>query len=393
MSRLPACVGDFRELARRRLPKELFDYVDGGSFSETTLRSNMRDFGRLMFRQRLLVNVASRSTATTILGSDAALPLAIAPTALSGILVPGGTGEIAAARAAERAGIPFTLGVLSIASIEQVRSATTRPFWFQTKPYRDRGLLRSLFDRALAADCSALILTTDGQVLSQHYRGVRNGFGNPRIIRLDNFMDYARHPRWSLASLVRRTRARLGNLEHLDATRGFWETMGWVSEQLDPALQWRDLGWIRENWPRRLLIKGILDPKDAEEAIAVGADAISVSNHGGNQLDGAPSTIDALPRVVDAVRGRVEVLLDGGVRSGQDVAKALALGARACLLGRAHLYGLAARGERGVSAVLEIIGRELDVTMALVGARNVAEISPEILLRETAARTAVSRGA
>jgi L-lactate dehydrogenase (cytochrome) len=355
--------------------------MDGGSFAETTLRANADDFGRYRFRQKVLANVGDRSLETTILGLPSSMPLVIAPTALSGIMVPGGVGEIEAARAAKKAAIPYTLGVLSLASLEEVRDAIKVPFWLQTKPLRDRGFMRSLFDRALAAGCPALVVTVDGQVLSQHYRGVRNGFGNPRAVRLDNFHEFACRPGWSLASVMRGTRLRLGNLQGGGVPKGFWEAMGWVSGQLDPAMEWRDLAWFRDNWPGKLVIKGVLDPQDAQEAVAIGADAISVSNHGGNQLDGAPSTIAALPKIVEAVKGRIEVFLDGGVRSGQDVVKALALGARACLIGRAHLYGLAAQGEKGVSAILEMLRREIDVTMALTGVRTIKDISPDILWR------------
>jgi L-lactate dehydrogenase (cytochrome) len=372
------CLEDLRRLAMRRAPRAIFDYVDRGSYDETTLRANRADLDALKLRQRVMIDVDRRSLSTTMLGQPVAMPVALAPTGLTGIMH--ADGEILAARAAQAFGVPFTLSTVSICSIEAVRAALEAPFWFQLYVMRDRGFAASLIERARAAQCSALMLTADLQVQGQRHRDIKNGLTVPPKLTLRNVLDIAGKPRWALGML--RTRHRgFGNLAgHIPGGgKGLTTLSQWIASQFDPSLSWKDVAWVRSLWPGKLIVKGILDPEDARAAVDAGADAVVVSNHGGRQLDGAPSSIAALPHVAEAVCGRCEVWFDSGVRSGQDVLKALALGASAALIGKAFLYGLGAMGERGVATVLELIRKELDVSMALTGTRRVQDIGPQVL--------------
>lgn len=374
-------IADLRALARRRVPRAFFEYADRGSYDETTLHENRRALDRLQLRQRVMQDVDNRSLATTIIGSPVSMPLAIAPTGLTGLQH--GSGEIHGARAAAQAGIPFCLSTMSICSIEQVHAASDTPFWFQVYVMRDRGFTRELIQRARAADCSALMLTADLTVQGQRHREIKNGLSVPPKITLRNLFDIASKPRWAWHVLQAPSRS-FGNLEgRIGGADSLTTLAQWIANQFDPTLNWNDLAWIRELWPGKLIIKGILDPEDARLAVAHGVDAIVVSNHGGRQLDGAPGCIDALPSIVDAVDGRIEVLFDSGITSGQDLLKALALGARAGLIGKAFLYGLGAGGQSGVAQAIELIRRELSVTMALTGQRDAAYISPDIIWRRT----------
>lgn len=372
-------IADLREIARRRVPRAFFEYADRGSYDEVTLRENRRAFERLQLRQRVMQNVDHRSLGTTILGSPVSMPLAIAPTGLTGLQH--GSGEILGARAAAEAGIPFCLSTVSICSIEQVRAASDTPFWFQVYVMRDRGFTRELIRRARAAQCSALMLTADLTVQGQRHREIKNGLSVPPKVTLRNAFDIMSKPRWVWNVLKAPSRS-FGNLDgRIQGADSLTTLAQWIANQFDPTLNWNDLAWIREEWPGKLIIKGILDPDDARLAVEHGVDAIVVSNHGGRQLDGAPATIDVLPSIVDAVAGRIEVLFDSGITSGQDLIKALALGARAGLIGKAFLYGLGANGQQGVTQAIELIRRELSVTMALTGQRDASRISHDILWR------------
>jgi len=374
-------IADLRALARRRVPRAFFEYADRGSYDEATLHENRRALDRLQLRQRVMQDVDNRSLATTIIGSPASMPLAIAPTGLTGLQH--GSGEIHGARAAAQAGIPFCLSTMSICSIEQVHAASDTPFWFQVYVMRDRGFTRELIQRARAADCSALMLTADLTVQGQRHREIKNGLSVPPKITLRNLFDIASKPRWAWHVLQAPSRS-FGNLEgRIGGADSLTTLAQWIANQFDPTLNWDDLAWIRELWPGKLIIKGILDPEDARLAVTHGVDAIVVSNHGGRQLDGAPGSIDVLASIVEAVDGRTEVLFDSGITSGQDLLKALALGARAGLIGKAFLYGLGAGGQGGVAQAIELIRRELSVTMALTGQRDAAHISPDILWRRT----------
>jgi len=372
-------IADLRALARKRVPRAFFEYADRGSYDETTLHENRRALDRLQLRQRVMTNVDDRSLATTILGEPVTMPLAIAPTGLTGLQH--GSGEILGARAAAEAGIPFCLSTMSICSIEQVRAACDAPFWFQVYVMRDRGFTRELIRRARAARCSALMLTADLTVQGQRHREIKNGLSVPPRVTLRNLIDIASKPRWIWHVLKAPSRS-FGNLEgRIGGADSLTTLAQWIASQFDPTLNWDDLAWIREEWPGKLIIKGILDPEDARLAVQHGVDAIVVSNHGGRQLDGAPATIDVLPSIVEAVDGRTEVLFDSGITSGQDLLKALALGARAGLIGKAFLYGLGANGQQGVTQAIELIRRELSVSMALTGQRDAARIPREILWR------------
>jgi len=371
------CIEDLRELSRKRVARAIFDYVDRGSYSEATLRANREDLERLLLRQRVGIDVDKRSTRTTMLGQDVAMPCALAPVGLTGLNW--ADGEMLAARAAERFGIPFTLSTMSICSIEDVASAVTRPFWFQLYVMRDRGFAASLIERAKAAGCSALVLTLDLQIQGQRHRDLKNGLAVPPRLTLGTALDVMTKPAWAL-NVLRGKRKSFGNLEgRIPDAKSLTTLSQWIAGQFDPTLSWKDVEWVKSLWGRKLVLKGILDAEDAKIAAQSGADAIVVSNHGGRQLDGAMSSIRALPEVVAAAGDRTEVWLDGGIRSGQDVLRALALGARSTLIGRAFVYGLGAMGEAGVTRALEIIQRELDVTMALCGLRDVREASPAIL--------------
>jgi len=371
------CIEDLRQIARRKVPRAFFDYAEAGSYSQETLRSNRTDLERLKLRQRVLVDVDKRDLSTTLLGEKVSLPLALAPIGLCGMQH--GDGEILACRAAQAAGIPFTLSTMSICSIEDVAEATKKPFWFQVYVIRDRGFIRELIARAAAAKCSALVLTLDLQILGQRHCDIKNGMTVPPEIKLGNLMDIATKPAWAL-SILKGKRKTFGNLAgHVKGMENVNSLAQWTASQFDPTLNWKDVEWIKSLWPGKLILKGIMDLEDARLAAKSGADALIVSNHGGRQLDGAPSSISALPRIAEAVGNEIEVMVDGGIRSGQDVLRALALGARGVMIGRAYAYGLGAMGEAGVTRALEIIRKELDVTMALCGLRDVRQASPAIL--------------
>jgi L-lactate dehydrogenase (cytochrome) len=371
------CIEDLRHTAHRKVPRAFIDYAEAGSYSEQTLRANRADLERITLRQRILCDVAARSTATTILGEPAALPLALAPIGLCGMQH--GDGEILACRAAQRAGIPFTLSTMSICSIEDVAAAVDKPFWFQLYVMKDRGFIRSLIERAAAAKCSALVLTVDLQVLGQRHNDIRNGLSVPPELRINNLIDIATKPAWAM-SVLRGKRKTFGNIAgHIQGMDNVNSLSVWISRQFDPALNWKDVEWIKSLWPGKLILKGILDVEDARIAARTGAAALVVSNHGGRQLDGAPSSITALPAIADAVGSEIEIMFDGGIRSGQDIARALALGARSCMIGRAYVYGLGAAGEAGVARAIEIMRNELDVTMALMGVTSVAEIDRRVV--------------
>src|SRR5499427_4608101 len=371
------CIEDLRRLAHRKVPGAFIDYAESGSYAEQTLRANRADLERITLRQRVLCDTANRSTKTTILGEPVALPLALAPIGLCGMQH--GDGEILSCRAAQGAGIPFTLSTMSICSIEDVAAAVAKPFWFQVYVMKDRGYIRALIERAAAAKCSALVLTVDLQVIGQRHRDIKNGMTVPPQIRLSNLIDIATKPAWAL-SVARGKRRTFGNIAgHYPGMSSVTVLSKWVAEQFDPTLTWKDVEWIKSLWPGKLVLKGILDVEDARIAAKSGAAALVVSNHGGRQLDGAPSSISALPRVVEAVGDVIEVMFDGGIRSGQDVVRALAYGARACMIGRSYIYGLGAGGEAGVAAAIDILARELDVTMALCGVKSVRDIDRSVI--------------
>jgi len=371
------CIDDLREMAKRRVARAIFDYVDCGSYSESTLRANRADLEAIALRQRVGIDVERRSTRTTMAGQEVAMPVALAPTGLTGLNW--ADGEMLAARAAERFGVPFTLSTMSICSIEDVAGAVTRPFWFQLYVMRDRGFAASLIERAKQAKCSALVLTLDLQIQGQRHRDLKNGLAVPPRLTLGTFLDVLSKPSWAL-NVLRGRRKSFGNLEGRIPEAGSLTTLSqWIAGQFDPTLSWKDVEWVKNLWGGKLILKGILDAEDAKIAASSGADAIVVSNHGGRQLDSTISSIRALPEVVDAVGDRIEVWFDGGIRSGQDVLKALALGARATMIGRAFLYGLGAMGEAGVTRALEIIRAELDVSMALCGLRDVKDAGRSIL--------------
>jgi L-lactate dehydrogenase (cytochrome) len=371
------CIEDLRQTARRRVPRAFFDYAEGGSYAEQTLNANRADLEGIKLRQRILVDVANRSTATTILGEPVSLPLALAPIGLCGMQH--GDGEILACRAAQEAGIPFTLSTMSICSIEDVAAAVDKPFWFQLYVMKDRGFVRSLIERAAAAKCSALVLTVDLQILGQRHRDIKNGMTVPPAWRIGNIVDMASKPAW-LLSIARAKRRTFGNLAgHVRGMEDVNSLSHWTAGQFDATLNWKDVEWIASLWPGKLILKGILDVEDARIAAKSGAAALVVSNHGGRQLDGAPSSIYALPPIVEAVGSSMEVLFDGGIRSGQDIMRAIALGARACLSGRAYIYGLGAGGEAGVARAIEIMRNELNVSMALTGINSIAEIDRRVI--------------
>jgi L-lactate dehydrogenase (cytochrome) len=371
-------IEDLRLIAQRRLPRVLFDYVERGSYEQTTLAANRDDLTAICLRQRVLIDVSQVSLETSLLGENVSLPVAIAPTGLAGLVH--GDGEILAAHAAEAAGTKYCLSTMSICSIEDVRAEVHDPFWFQLYVFRDRGFSRSVVERALAARCSALFVTVDLPMRGQRHADIKNGLTVPPRLTLENAWDIAIRPAWALKVLFGK-RKTFGNIEaYLRGGATMREAGAWANEHFDRALTWRDIDWLREMWPGKLVLKGIMDVEDAKTAVAAGVDGIVVSNHGGRQLDGARSTISALPDIAQSVGGRVEVLFDGGIRTGQDVLRALALGARGCLLGRAHLYGLAAMGEAGVTLALEIIRRELEVSMALCGLREVGEITRDVVV-------------
>jgi L-lactate dehydrogenase (cytochrome) len=368
-----------RALHRRKTPKAFFDYVDHGSYSEQTLRANSDDLQKIHFRQRILRDISARDQKTTILGEPVSMPLILAPVGSTGMQI--GDGEILACRAAQAAGIPYTLSTMSICSIEDVAANVEKPFWFQLYMMKDRGFCRSLLERAIAAKCSALVLTVDLQILGQRHMDIKNGLSvPPDLMRLKNIIDFATKPRW-LMSIMRAKRRDFGNVAgHLKGAASLNSTAQRVSEQFDPSLNWKDVEWIRSIWKGKIVLKGIHDVEDAREAVKTGANGIIVSNHGGRQLDGAPSSISVLPKVVDAVGSQTEVMFDSGIRSGQDVLRALALGAKSCMIGRAYIYGLGAAGEAGVAKAIEVISKELSVTMGLCGVNSIKDVGPHILV-------------
>ena len=374
-------IEDLRLLAKKRVPRMFYDYADSGSWTESTYRANQNDFQKILLRQRVAVDMANRSTATKMIGTPVAMPVAIAPTGLTGMQH--ADGEILAAQAAEKFGVPFTLSTMSICSIEDIRAHTQAPFWFQLYWMRDRDFMERLMDRAKAAGCSALVLTLDLQVLGQRHKDLKNGLTAPPKPTLGNILNLMLKPRWCLG-MAGTKRHSFGNLVgHAKGVSDMSSLGAWTREQFDPQLNWADVEWIKKRWAGKLILKGVMDVEDAQLAANSGADALIVSNHGGRQLDGAPSSIAALPAIADAVGSQIEVWMDGGIRSGQDVLKAWALGARGTLIGRSFLYGLGAMGQAGVSKCLEIIHKELDVTMAFCGHTDINRVDRKILLPGT----------
>jgi L-lactate dehydrogenase (cytochrome) len=372
------CIEDLRVLAERRVPRMFYDYADSGSYTEGTYRANESDFSKIKLRQRVAVDMDNRTTKTKMIGEDVAMPVAIAPTGLTGMQH--ADGEILGAKAAEKFGIPFTLSTMSICSIEDVAQHTSKPFWFQLYVMRDREFSENVIDRAKAAGCSALVLTVDLQLLGQRHKDLKNGLSAPPKLTIANMINMATKPRWGLGMLGT-SRRTFGNIVgHAKGVDDISSLNSWANEQFDPQLNWKDLEWIKKRWGGKIILKGIIDPEDAKMALKVGADALIVSNHGGRQLDGALSSISALPAIIDAVGDKIEVHMDGGIRTGQDVLKAKALGAAGTYIGRAFLYGLGAMGEQGVTTALDIIQKELDITMALCGLRDVNDLSRDVLL-------------
>jgi L-lactate dehydrogenase (cytochrome) len=365
------CIEDLRRIARRNVPGVFFEYMEAGSYSEHTRDANVEDMRAIKLRQRVLVDVSQRKLSTTVLGEQLAIPLALAPTGLAGMQY--ADGEILACRAAHAAGIQFCQSTMSICSIEDIAGAVQKPFWFQLYVMRDRGFVKALIERAAAAKCSALFLTVDLPVNGQRHVDIRNGLSVPPRITARTVFDVLRRPAWAWRILHGKRRT-FANIEgHLPGFGGI-TLAEWTQQQFDQTVSWKDVDWIRSIWPGKLVLKGILDPEDAREALKTGADGIVVSNHGGRQLDGAPSTIAALPKVAEAIGGQKEILLDSGVRTGQDIFRALALGANACMIGRPFLYGLGAGGEAGVAQAIDIFRRELDTTMVLAGIDDVKKI-------------------
>jgi L-lactate dehydrogenase (cytochrome) len=358
--------------ARRRVPKQFFDYADSGAWTESTYRQNTEDFKKVFLRQKVAVNMDGRSLATTFGGEAASMPVALAPTGLTGMQC--ADGEIKAARAAEKFGVPFTLSTMSICSIEDVAENTSKPFWFQLYMMRDRAFIERLIDRAKAANCSKLVLTMDLQILGQRHKDLRNGMSAPPKFTPKFVFEMARKPRWAMQMLGTKRHSFRNIVGHVEGGGDLSSLSQWTASQFDPALSWKEVAWVKERFGGEVIVKGVLDAEDAKAAVAHGADGVIVSNHGGRQLDGAPSSIRVLPEIVDAVGSQTEVYLDSGIRSGQDVLKALALGAKGTFIGRAFLYGLGAGGEAGVTRALEIIRREMDITMALCGERDVRNI-------------------
>ena len=374
-------VEDLRVIAKRRVPRMFYDYADSGAWTEGTYRANEADFQKIKLRQRVAVDMAGRSLATTMVGQDVAMPVALAPTGLTGMQH--ADGEMLAAKAASDFGVPFTLSTMSICSIEDVARFTQKPFWFQLYVMRDREFIENLIDRARAANCSALVLTLDLQIMGQRHKDIKNGLSAPPKPTLANLINLATKPRWCM-NMLGTPRRTFGNIVgHAKSVTDLSSLSSWTAEQFDPRLSWDDVEWIKKRWGGKLIIKGILDAEDARMAAQTGADALIVSNHGGRQLDGALSSISVLPSVVEAAGSNIEIWLDGGIRSGQDVLKAVALGARGTMIGRAFLYGLGAYGQDGVRRVLEILYKEMDVTMALCGRKNVAQVDRSILVPGT----------
>ena len=376
------CIEDLRIVAEKRVPRMFYDYADSGSYTQGTYRDNEAAYHKIKLRQRVAVNMEGRSTRSTMVGQEVSMPVAIAPTGLTGMQH--ADGEILAARAAKAFGIPFTLSTMSICSLEDVAEHTGRhPFWFQLYVMRDRGFMERLIDRAKAANCSALQLTLDLQILGQRHKDIKNGLSTPPKPTLKNLINLATKPRWCMGMLGTKRRTFGNIVGHAKGVSDLSSLSSWTAEQFDPRLSWDDVEWIKQRWGGKLIIKGILDVEDAQLAANSGADALIVSNHGGRQLDGAMSSIAALPAIADAVGSKIEVWMDGGIRSGQDVLKARALGAQGTLIGRSFLYGLGAFGEAGVTRALQIIQRELDITMAFCGHTNIDTVDRSILLPGT----------
>ena len=372
------CVEDFRQLAERRVPRMFYDYADSGSWTESTYRANESDFQKLKFRQRVAVDLSKRSLRTPMIGIDVAMPVAIAPTGLTGMQH--ADGEILGAKAAERFGIPFTLSTMSVCSIEDIAQHTSRPFWFQLYVMRDRDFMERLIDRAKAANCSALVLTLDLQVLGQRHKDIKNGLSTPPKPTLANLINLATKPRWCMNMLGTKRRSFGNIVGHAKGVSDLSSLSSWTAEQFDPALCWSDIEWIKKRWGGKLVLKGVMDAQDARFAVESGADALIVSNHGGRQLDGAPSSISALPAIAHGVGKEIEVWMDGGIRSGQDVLRAVALGAKGTMVGRAFLYSLGAMGEAGVYRCLQMLANELDVSMGFCGRTDIHDVDRSILL-------------
>jgi L-lactate dehydrogenase (cytochrome) len=374
-------VEDLRVLAQKRVPRMFYDYADSGSWTESTYRANSADFQSIKLRQRVAVNMENRSTKSTMIGRDVAMPVALAPVGMTGMQH--ADGEIKAARAAEKFGVPFTLSTMSICSIEDIAEHTKAPFWFQLYVMRDRDFIGRLIDRARAAKCGALVLTLDLQIIGQRHKDLKNTLTAPPRLTIANILNIATKPRWALGMLGTK-RHSFGNIHgHVKGVDDMSDLMQWTSKQFDPTLSWADVEWIKKRWGGKLILKGIQDVEDAKLAVQSGADALIVSNHGGRQLDGAMSSIGSLPPIVDAVGSQIEVHMDGGIRSGQDVLKARALGAQGVYIGRAFTYGLGAMGEAGVTKALEIIHKELDLTMAFCGHTNINTVNKAVLLPGT----------
>ena len=372
------CIEDLRQLHKKNAPKAFYDYVDAGSYTEGTYNANSSDLAALRLRQRVAMNVDNRSTESTMIGEKVAMPTALAPVGLTGMQW--ADGEILAARAAEKFGVPFTLSTMSICSIEDVAEATTKPFWFQLYVMRDRDYIKRLIGRAKAAKCSALVLTLDLQIIGQRHKDLKNGMSVPPKIMLSNVVDMMTKPAWGLRMLGAKRKVFGNIVGHVKGAEGIVSLSKWTASQFDPTLNWEDVEWVKKEWGGKLILKGIQDVEDAKLAVRSGADALVVSNHGGRQLDGALSSIKALPPIVDAVGDKIEVWMDGGIRSGQDMLKALALGAKGTLIGRAFNFGLGAMGEAGVTTALQIIQKELDTSMALCGVKSIAGISRDVIL-------------
>lgn len=375
------CIEDLRRVAKCKVPRMFFDYVRSGSWTESTLHANSRDFDKIKFKQRVLVDMSNRSLATKMIGEDVKMPVAIAPTGFTGMMH--ADGEILAAKAAEAFGVPFSLSTMSICSIEDVAEHTSKPFWFQLYVMRDRDFMMNLINRAKAANCSALILTADLQVLGQRHRDIRNGLSAPPKPTLTNILNLATKPEWCFKMLGTQRRTFRNIVGHAKNVSDLSSLSAWTAEQFDPRLSWDDVARIKDLWGGKLIIKGIMLPEDAEKAAQSGADALIVSNHGGRQLDGTLSSIEALPDIVSAVGSQIEVWLDSGITSGQDVLRAIALGAKGTMIGKAFLYGLGAYGQDGVRRALEIIYNEMDITMAFCGHTNIQNVNRDILVEGT----------
>jgi L-lactate dehydrogenase (cytochrome) len=372
------CIEDLRVLYERRVPRMFYDYVETGSWTEQTFRENTSDFQDIYFRQKVAVNLENRTTASQMIGQDVSMPLALAPVGLTGMQC--ADGEIKAARAAEKFGVPYTLSTMSICSIEDVAENTTKPFWFQLYVMRDQSFLKAIIDRAKAANCSALVLTLDLQILGQRHKDLKNGLSAPPKPTLKNLINLSTKVRWGLGMLGTKRRGFRNIVGHVDGVGDPAKLMEWTTNQFDPALDWAAVKRIRKMWDGPLILKGIMEPDDAKQAVKAGADAIIVSNHGGRQLDGALSAIRALPAILDAVGDKVEVHIDSGIRSGQDILKAVAMGAKGAYIGRAYIYGLGAMGEAGVTTALEVLHKELDLSMAFSGHKDINDVTRDILM-------------